>query len=312
VGFWKTIAGLAWKWTIGLPLLALSLLSGVLAYSTVSAHYRADASLVLATPVNGGVVSKDPTKPVGVGNPLLQFNDALKTAASIVIQSMNTQDVWTSLGAPQNGPTKITIDDGRSNPDVLDISGPYIYIEVEGKSPTVVSAVLTSTQKRVRSELINWQKTLGAPPSTYLTVTNIVPSSRPEELTTSKWEAAALATLLVGFGGLCVVYTLVRRRTPRLSISTARPPQAAALPPPVPAPAPASTSAVPARPAGNGTTVGGAYVWDTQEFAAARSGRKLPEKEPVADAAPAEPEDDGTMVIVIGEPVETVSGDDKD
>ncbi|MBO3746969.1 hypothetical protein J5X84_12905 [Streptosporangiaceae bacterium NEAU-GS5] len=305
MGFWKTIAGLAWKWTVGLPLLALSLLAGVLAYTTASAHYRADTSLVLATPVNGGVVSKDPTKPVGVGNPLLQFNDALKTAASIVIQSMNTQDVWTQLGAPENGPTKITIDDGRSNPDVLDISGPYIYIQVDSNSAATVTTVLANTQKRVRQELINWQKALGAPPTTFLTVTYIVPPSRPEVQNAPKIEMAALVTLLIAFGGLCIGYWLVRRRSPRLSISSPKPPQATTAPPVV---RPA------ARPAGvNGTPVGGAYVWDTQEFAA-KNGRKDPKE---SDAKPVgkggrEAEDDSTMVIFLGETAETASGDDKD
>jgi len=291
VGFWKTIAGLAWKWTVGPPLLALSLVAGVVAYTTVSADYRADTSLVLATPVNGGVVSKDPTKPVGVGNPLLQFNDALKTAASIVIQSMNTQDVWTQLGAPENGPTKITIDDGRSNPDVLDISGPYIYIQVASHSPQTVTTVLSNTQKRVRQELINWQKALGAPPSTYLTVTYIVPPAKPEVSTTAKWEAGLGLALLVAFGGLCALYWRDRRQTPTLSISTPKPPQAAA------------------KPVVNGAPVT-PHVWDTQDFTAAKNGRKEPQKAEPKGAGAAE--DDGTMVIVLGETAETASGDDKD
>ncbi|GAB3883574.1 hypothetical protein GCM10027612_15920 [Microbispora bryophytorum subsp. camponoti] len=98
------------------PLLAISILAGTVTFVLAPTRYEADTSLVLATPVNGGVYSRDPNRPLPRGNPLLQFNDALKTAASIVIQSMNTQDVWTQLGAPKDGPTTITIDDGRSNP----------------------------------------------------------------------------------------------------------------------------------------------------------------------------------------------------
>ncbi|MEU7881182.1 hypothetical protein [Microbispora bryophytorum] len=261
--FWTTTAGLLRKWSIGLPLLAISILAGTVTFVLAPTRYEADTSLVLATPVNGGVYSRDPNRPLPRGNPLLQFNDALKTAASIVIQSMNTQDVWTQLGAPKDGPTTITIDDGRSNPRVLDISGPYIYIRVVAPSPAVASGVLTKAQRRVRDELTGWQQTLGAPPSTYLTVANIVPASKPEAMMSTRWQLAAGVGLLVACAGLGLAYALTRR---------GRVPLFRNAPPPPREPAPPAAAARPAVPVAPVAPVVSAYededvvLWDTQEI----------------------------------------------
>ncbi|TQS20213.1 hypothetical protein [Microbispora hainanensis] len=278
VEFWTTIAGLLRKWSIGLPLLAVSILAGTATFFVAPTRYEADTSLVLATPVNGGVYSRDPNRPLPRGNPLLQFNDALKTAASIVIQSMNTQDVWTQLGAPKDGPTTITIDDGRSNPRVLDISGPYIYIRVVAPSPETASSVLTKAQRRVRDELTGWQQTLGAPPSTYLTVANIVPPSKPEAMISTRWQLGIGVGLLVACAGLGLVYALTRRGgRPLLRDAPPFPRDPAPPFPRDPAPpAAAAPPAVPAAPAAPVAPVVPAYededddvdvvLWDTQEI----------------------------------------------
>ncbi|MEN3534860.1 hypothetical protein AAH991_07095 [Microbispora sp. ZYX-F-249] len=297
--FWTTIAGLLRKWSIGLPLLAISILVGTVTFFVVPTRYEADTSLVLATPVNGGVYSRDPNRPLPRGNPLLQFNDALKTAASIVIQSMNTQDVWTQLGAPKDGPTTITIDDGRSNPRVLDISGPYIYIRVVAPSPDVASGVLTKAQRRVRDELTGWQRTLGAPPSTYLTVANIVPPSKPEAMLSTRWQVAAGVGLLAACAGLGLVYALTRRG--RVPLLRKAPP-----PPRDPAPPAAALPAVhvaPVVPAYEDDDVD-VVLWDTQEIVVVT--------EPVKgkDAAEALRADDDRRFASV--PTDARTDDDKD
>ncbi|GIH62494.1 hypothetical protein Msi02_33110 [Microbispora siamensis] len=262
--FWTTIAGLLRKWSIGLPLLAVSILAGTVTFFVVPTRYEADTSLVLATPVNGGVYSRDPNRPLPRGNPLLQFNDALKTAASIVIQSMNTQDVWTQLGAPKDGPTTITIDDGRSNPRVLDISGPYIYINVVAPSPEIASSVLTKAQRRVRDELTGWQQTLGAPSSTYLTVANIVPPSKPEAMTSARWQAAIGAGIVVACAGLGLVYALTRRGRRPLLQKAPPPPYDPAPPAAAVLPAVSAAPVVPAYEDGDDDV--DVVLWDTQEI----------------------------------------------
>ncbi|MFC4112811.1 hypothetical protein [Nonomuraea zeae] len=183
---------------------------GVGVYFAVPTHYTADVSIVLASPVNGGTINSDKSKQ-GLTNPFLSFNDALKTGASIVILSMNTQDVWTQLGAPKDGPTEITIDDGRTNPNVLDISGPYIYISVDSDSPAKATSVLTAARKRVASELFKWQRALGAPANTFITSTDIVPPAKPEADFSSNWQNAIGAAVLCLIAGLAVAYGVTRR-----------------------------------------------------------------------------------------------------
>ncbi|GGT37370.1 hypothetical protein ACFFV7_28190 [Nonomuraea spiralis] len=247
--FWKAILGLLRRLLIGPPLLLLSILVGVVVYAVLPTHYTTDVSLVLATPVNGGTVNSDKTKQ-GLTNPFLSFNDALKTGASIVILAMNTQDVWTELGAPKDGPTEITIDDGRSNPNVLDINGPYIYIRVDSDSPQQATAVLMAGRERVASELFKWQKTLGAPANTFITSTDIVPPSKPEADHSVNWQGAiggALLTLLLGLG---IAYgVVVRRNAGRRGPSepaappAPHPPVSAPVPEPVPAAQPVEAQA---------------------------------------------------------------------
>jgi len=211
--FWKTIFGLLRRIRIGPPLILLSLLVGAGAYLVLPTRYTADVSLVLATPVNGGTVSSDRTKQ-GQTNPFLNFNDALKTGASIVILAMNTQDVWTQLGAPKDGPTEITIDDGRTNPNVLDINGPYIYVRVASDSPARATAVLMAARERVASELFKWQKALGAPANTFITSTDIVPPAKPEADQSLNWQGAVGGFLLTLFLGLGIAYGVLVRRAP--------------------------------------------------------------------------------------------------
>ncbi|MFI9594593.1 hypothetical protein [Nonomuraea sp. NPDC052265] len=237
--FWKAILGLLRRILIGPPLILLSILMGVAVYAILPAHYTTDVSLVLATPVNGGTVNTDRTKQ-GLTNPFLSFNDALKTGASIVILAMNTQDVWTELGAPKDGPTEITIDDGRTNPNVLDINGPYIYIRVDSESPRQATTVLMAARERVASELFRWQKALGAPANTFITSTDIVPPSRPEADHSVNWQGAIGGALLTLFLGLGIAYGMVVRREPRRLRQPEPAPRAAPpVPAPVPTPAPA-------------------------------------------------------------------------
>ncbi|WP_431932131.1 hypothetical protein [Nonomuraea jabiensis] len=240
--FWKTILGLLRRVLIGPPLICLSILVGVVVYAVVPAHYTADVSLVLATPVNGGTVPSDKTKQ-GLTNPFLSFNDALKTGASIVILSMNTQDVWTQLGAPKDGPTEITIDDGRSNPNVLDINGPYIYIRVDSESPRQATAVLMAARERVATELFKWQKALGAPANTFITSTDIVPPSTPEADHSTNWQGGIGGALLCLLLGLGIAYGVVTRRAPK-QLKQPEPPAPLAVPMAVPAAVPAAVPVV--------------------------------------------------------------------
>jgi hypothetical protein len=192
--FWKIILGLAVRKVVGPPLVALSLVVGAVAYYVMPTHYKSNVLMVLTTSAKG--VSTDPTKQTGLTNPLLQFSDGLKTTASIIIQSMNTPEVRKAVGAPKDGPVALTVDDGRTDPDLLDISGPYIYVAVDATSADVAKTVAANTYARIGEELDSRQRLLGAPRSTFIMVADVVPISDPVAVTRTRWQVALGAFVL--------------------------------------------------------------------------------------------------------------------
>lgn len=208
--FWKIILGLAARKLVGPPLVLLSLAVAAASFYFVPVHYTSNVLMVLTTSAKGAFT--DPTKPAGLTNPLLQFSDGLKTTASILIQSMNTPDIKSALGAPVGGTTDLVIDDGRTDPDLLDISGPYIYISVDARTAAQASSVVDKAQTLIRESLDTRQKSLGAPRSTFIMVAGIVPASEPEMELGGKWQAAAVAFVLTLAGTLGIAYAFVRSR----------------------------------------------------------------------------------------------------
>ncbi|MEU6739456.1 hypothetical protein [Streptosporangium sandarakinum] len=179
--------------------------------------YVSTASMVLTTPATGGTLPADPTRPTGLTNPLLQFSDGLRVTAGILILSMNTPEVAAELGLVKGGTTEITINDGRTNPDLLGIStnGPFVYVEVRSRSAAEAQKVVVKAKQRIRKELLTRQQALRAPRSTYISVVDVVPSSTPEAKVTNRLTAAGgvlFAVLAVGFG---VAYGVTEARAGR-------------------------------------------------------------------------------------------------
>ncbi|MBB2749110.1 UNVERIFIED_ORG: hypothetical protein FHR35_009022 [Microbispora rosea subsp. rosea] len=212
--FWKSIFTLARRRSVGPPIFALAILVAVIAYLMLPTTYVSSTAMVLTTPTSGGTLSPDPKEAAGLTNPLLQFNDGLRTTAGILILSMNTPEMMTRLGVRPGGPTEITINDGRTNPDLLGIStnGPFVYVEVDSRSPATADATVRKAGQLIRAELAARQRALKAPPSTYIAITDVMPPGTPEAKRTVKWGAAAgglLAVMVVGFG---LAYLVDRQR----------------------------------------------------------------------------------------------------
>ncbi|MEV0353173.1 hypothetical protein AB0H88_46100 [Nonomuraea sp. NPDC050680] len=140
-----------------------------------SPRYETESSLILTAPPSGGTLSMDPTKPVGLTNPLLQYNDGLRTVAGILILALNSKDELRKLGIEENGSTEIVIDDGRSNADLLGVvtQGPFIHIKVVSRTAETAKGILERAERRLREELTSYQTSLGAPKSTFIAVNNV-------------------------------------------------------------------------------------------------------------------------------------------
>jgi len=212
VGFWKTVVGLARRKHVGFPVVVAAILLALAGWFLVPSRYVSTASMVLTVPATGGTLETLPESKPGLTNPLLQFNDALRTTAGILILATNTPEVAAELGVTEDGPTSLTINDGRTNPDLLGIStnGPFIYIEVESTSPQVVRDVMAKAQQRVKLELAERQDELDAPISTHIGILDVMPPSLPKRVVQDRLMAAAGGGFAGVAGGLAVAYGITR------------------------------------------------------------------------------------------------------
>jgi hypothetical protein len=201
--FWRAILGLVRRRYVALPIMILSIGVAALAYLITPPHYVSSTTMVLTTPTTGGTLSQDPNKPTGLTNPLLNFDDGLKTTSAILIQAMNTPDLVKELTA---GGAKLTINDGSSNASLLGVNGPFVFIEADSQRAGEAKAIVQRTQQRVRDELVNRQKALNAPPSTYITIVDVVPPSVPEIQRGPQLQFAIAGLVLTILGGLAGAY----------------------------------------------------------------------------------------------------------
>ncbi|MEU7989128.1 hypothetical protein AB0B56_30125 [Streptosporangium canum] len=223
--FWKAIFGLVKRRLIGPPLAVLALAAATLVFFLMPTTYVSTASMVLTTPATGGTLPSDPTKPLGLTNPLLQFSDGLRVTAGILILSMNAPEVAAELGVLPNGTTEITINDGRTNPNLLGIStnGPFVYVEVQSRSAATAQEVVVKAKQRVRRELTDRQQALKAPRSTFISIVDVVPSSTPEAKLSGKLTAAGGTLFLVFLVGIGIAYAMTQMRQGGRSADPARP-----------------------------------------------------------------------------------------
>ncbi|MEV4373654.1 hypothetical protein AB0J71_41795 [Nonomuraea sp. NPDC049637] len=183
-------------------------------------RYKAESSLILTAPPSGGTLSMDPTKPVGLTNPLLQYNDGLRTVAGILIVAINSKEEMGKLGVRENDGTEVVIDDGRSNSDLLGVVtlGPFLHVKVESGEPGTAQRILERAHQRLREELIAYQTKLGAPKTTFIAI-NTVALLPPEYDGARRTQLAVgvlVATLFLGLAGAygVVVRGLFPRRPP--------------------------------------------------------------------------------------------------
>ncbi|MEU6414810.1 MULTISPECIES: hypothetical protein [Microbispora] len=216
MAFWRIILSLLRHKIVGPVAIVLSLSLAVTAFLLIPTRYKASTSLAFFAPPSGGTLSFDPDRPEGLTNPLLQYNDSLRTVAGILIVKMNSSSALQELGITDDSPTKLVVDDGRSNAELMGIvsNGPFVLISVTSNSRAAVSDMMTRVERRMRDELIKEQRALGAPAGTYIAM-NRVAVQEPKEILTDKFQGAAgafLAALVITLG---LAYAGRNRRTAR-------------------------------------------------------------------------------------------------
>jgi hypothetical protein len=223
--FWKTILMLLRRIYVGPVIIAAALAAASVTSSLVPLRYESNALLVLTAPTSGGTVANDPRDQPGLTNPLLLFNDGLRTTATVLIYSMNTPDVQRELGIEKDGPSTLVVDDGRSNTELLGSPGPFIYIESDSSSADEAHAVVTRAEERIRAELARRQEALDVPLATFITVVDVVPPSAVVPLIGDKLQAGGVVLMLVLVVGFLLAYAWERRTATRRKRAAANEPE---------------------------------------------------------------------------------------
>lgn len=219
--FWSTIVGLMRRKAVIIPTLLVALALGVAAYVATPVSYTSSTLMVLTTTEFGGTESQDPSKPTDLTNPMLNFNESLTTTSAILIQAMNTQGAAANAGV--RGSTRMIIDDGSSNPDLLGLNGPFLYIRVQSATREEAKRVVVQAQALMRQKLRAWQSAVGAPEKTYVSLVDVVAPTAPA-VDNGRAKKLGVMAFLCGFL-LCLAsaYFIHQRRVRRRARDAAAP-----------------------------------------------------------------------------------------
>jgi len=212
--FWTTIGRLLRNKRVFIPTALVALTLGAVAYLVTPSTYVSSATMVLATTKYGGVDPHDPTKPAQLTNPMLNFNDSLKTTSTILVEAMNTKGVMQEVGATR-ADTQLIVNDGSTNPTLLGTNGPFVYIAGRSSSPAKSRLVVLAAQQMMKQKLNDYQGALHAPQKTYVSLVDVVPPTAPVAGHGRATKLAALAVLLGGMLCVAIAYLGDRLRLRR-------------------------------------------------------------------------------------------------
>jgi hypothetical protein len=219
--FWRTVLVLFRRWYVTVPAFLLAIGVALLVYSSVPVRYVSTAALVLTTPPTGGTLAPDPEQPFGLTNPFLNFDHGLSMSASILIQALGTPEMAAQLGTAPGSPTSYRVTNGSTNPELI-TSGPFVFIAGESATAAAAQDIVRRVIDLAKIELANRQKELSAPPSTFITISEVVPPTTAEAQGGSRMRAAAaalafgfIASLTAGYAAESFASARERRRPKR-------------------------------------------------------------------------------------------------
>ena len=220
--FWHAIADLARRWRVMLTVVLVSSSLAAAVVLVVPVQYVSSATMVLTTTEHGGSQSQDPNEPDELTNPMLNFSDSLSTTADMLIWSMSSADVRESLS--DGGSTEVLVNDGRTNPDLFGFTGPIIYITGKSTDPDLSVAGVERASTMVQLRLLEWQRSMKAPASTYVTMVDVVAPTAAAPQITRQVKLAATAWVAGVLLSMTAAYLTVRVRERRAAgVKPARP-----------------------------------------------------------------------------------------
>ncbi|MBP2706423.1 hypothetical protein JOL79_21670 [Microbispora sp. RL4-1S] len=221
--FWAATNVVLRRWYVAVTAFLLTLGGAYGVYLVIPVNYVSTGVMVLTIPTTGSFQVTDSRRPQLLINPLLNFDGGLNMSASILVQILNTPETAADLGVVKDGPVTYTVNNGHPNPELL-FSTPMVMIEGKSTVPAEAQNIVRKAVKRAREELLRRQRQLGAPPSTYITITEMVPATTPLPQRNGKLRfvaavlvLGALAALASSFATESVAAGLRRRKAQKLS-----------------------------------------------------------------------------------------------
>jgi hypothetical protein len=176
--FWSTLSVLLRRWYVVLPAFLATIGGTAAVYTSTPDVYVSHSVLVLTTPRTGPSLPANAERKPDLTNPLLNFDHGLSTSASILIQKLGAAETVATLGADPAGTTRYKVSNGSSNPELL-TSGPFLFIEGESETGAEARQIVRRVAEQAEIALAAQQQALQAPPSTFITMDEVVPPTTP-------------------------------------------------------------------------------------------------------------------------------------
>ena len=202
------------RWYIVGPMLILALSGVAAAYTTGPTRYSSTAVLMLTVPPTGSTIygsAKTPNRT----NPLYLADNNVTVTSAMLAQEMSGPEFARSIGLAGSGSARLSVHNGAANPELL-VTGPFLFISVDGDSSTEVQEFVRRAVVEARNELQQWQVEVGAPSSTSMRLVEVMPPSSPFAGHGSK-ARAALAALALGSIACYATAVVADRASSRMS-----------------------------------------------------------------------------------------------
>ncbi|GLZ42078.1 hypothetical protein [Actinokineospora sp. NBRC 105648] len=168
--FGKLFELLVRRWLVLVPLLLITAVAAGYFYISTPVGYQWTGTVVMLAPKDGRIVR--PPSQLEQTNSLLAFAPTLSTITIMLIEETHV-----SAGKLATQPK-----------DAVEISreGPFMTAKVEGASAARAKQLGADAFELIRKALNSKQETLGAPPSTWVTVSVVTAPAEPEKLPKAK------------------------------------------------------------------------------------------------------------------------------
>ncbi|GAA3018734.1 hypothetical protein [Actinokineospora globicatena] len=168
--FGKFFALLVRRWLVIVPLLLVTLVGAGYAYVSTPLGYQWTGTVVMLAPKDGRIVR--PPSQLEQTNSLLAFAPTLSTITIMLIE-----ETAVSAGKLVTQPK-----------DAVEITreGPFMTAKVEGATIARAKELGQQAFDLIRKSLDDKQRSLGAPPSTWVTVSVVTAPAEPEKLPKAK------------------------------------------------------------------------------------------------------------------------------